>query len=474
MHLYLLSGGDRLVNQVQWGCMCSTLIAVAMLTRQLGGGGNAAQFAVVFCATIPMGILQASSTQNDYVAGFWMACFVFFSLSLRENVFGVNSFAMAASLGLAILTKGTAYPLAFPFLLWTTIRDLRHGVPSAVARLMTVAVVVIALNTGHYARNYSLFGNPISTDSEKLANEVMGVAPTVVNGMRNMVMQFASPFTQANSALENCLQLVYRTVGIDGNDPRTSLGPFRLRPLVQFHEDFAVNPLHMFLIIAVCGLAFAGKRLRSNSLFLSYTAAAVSSYLLFSALLKWQPFGSRLLLPLFLLWSPAVAVVLAGHLSERLLRTIAVALMVTTLPWLLFNTSRPLLSIPASLLQQLAPGVTAQPSILVAERSAIYYANKPQFRASQQETAAAVRDRGCERIGLNVGDDYWEYTLWTQFAASGGEVPAFEHVRVANRSGNIAQQSIADRCVVIAVQGSVSSMLVEDMKTDQKRGEMPQ
>jgi 4-amino-4-deoxy-L-arabinose transferase-like glycosyltransferase len=472
MHLHLLGGSDRLVNLAQWFSMASTLVAVALLAGQLGGGAVAAPLAAVFCATIPMGILQSSSTQNDYVAGFWLACFVFFSLHPRERALGGDSLAMAASLGLAILTKGTVYPLAFPFVVWMTLRDLRKGGARGAATLLTVGVVVLALNAGHYGRNYHLYGNPVSTGSERLANEVVGLGPTAVNGMRNLVMQFASPFAGVNQRLERGFQRVCSVTGIDCTDQRTSLGPFRLRPLVQFHEDFAVNPLHTLLIVVACGLAITSSRLRAHRSFIAYVTTAVCSYLLFSALLKWQPFGSRLLLPLFLIWSPAVAVALAVHLPERCLRAVAVLLSLASLPWLLFNTSRPLFSIPAPFLQRLAPGVAAPPSILVGERDDIYFANKPLVRKSQEEVAVAIRARGCTRIGLQVGDDYWEYTLWTRLAASGGGIPPFEHVMVANRSGTLPHQPVDDRCVVTAGADGVSNMLLPALSSRPETGKV--
>jgi 4-amino-4-deoxy-L-arabinose transferase-like glycosyltransferase len=39
--------------------------------RRLGG-----RLAALFCATLPMGILQSTSTQNDFVVAYWLACLV--------------------------------------------------------------------------------------------------------------------------------------------------------------------------------------------------------------------------------------------------------------------------------------------------------------------------------------------------------------------------------------------------------------
>ena len=69
-HLFLLTGTDRLANSVQWFSMVGSLIAVSLIAARLGADKRGEVLAAVVAATIPMGILQASSTQNDYVTAF--------------------------------------------------------------------------------------------------------------------------------------------------------------------------------------------------------------------------------------------------------------------------------------------------------------------------------------------------------------------------------------------------------------------
>ena len=74
MHLQILSDGDRFANLVQWFSMVGSIIGVSLIAKQLGANPRGQIFAAVFCATLPMGILQGSSTQNDYVVTFWLVC----------------------------------------------------------------------------------------------------------------------------------------------------------------------------------------------------------------------------------------------------------------------------------------------------------------------------------------------------------------------------------------------------------------
>jgi hypothetical protein len=67
--------------QYGWQHNRATLIA----KQQLGANQTGQLIAAVFVATIPMGILQASSTQNDYVLSFWLICFVYFIEQFRND-----------------------------------------------------------------------------------------------------------------------------------------------------------------------------------------------------------------------------------------------------------------------------------------------------------------------------------------------------------------------------------------------------
>ena len=80
LHLVVLEGSDRLANLVQWLAMLGSLAGVAWIARRLGARTAGQVAAVVTAFTIPMGILQATSTQNDYVTAFWAVCLAVFVL----------------------------------------------------------------------------------------------------------------------------------------------------------------------------------------------------------------------------------------------------------------------------------------------------------------------------------------------------------------------------------------------------------
>ncbi|MDV3000432.1 MAG: hypothetical protein N5P05_002038 [Chroococcopsis gigantea SAG 12.99] len=120
MHLQILSGGDRFANWVQWLAMINSIIGVSLVAKELGAKEEGQLFASAFCASIPMGILQASSTQNDYVVAFWILCLAYYTLALvsKSHISYPTILAVASSLGLALYTKSSAYVFTFPFIVW--------------------------------------------------------------------------------------------------------------------------------------------------------------------------------------------------------------------------------------------------------------------------------------------------------------------------------------------------------------------
>lgn len=462
MHFMLLSGGDRLANLVQWFAMIGSVLAVTQIAKQLGCGRRGALTAAVICMTIPIGILQSSSTQNDYVAAFWMTCFVWASLLPREKPWGSESLGMGASLGLAILTKGTAYIFGFPFLVWAFMRDLGSGAGAAFRRIIPVLTMVLALNCGQYVRTMHTFGSPVSTGDDRLVTETFGIRPIASTMLRNFVMQFATPVGVFNRKLESTVVRICRVLGSDQNDPRTSMVAFSLREFFQLHEDFATNPLHTLLIVSTIGIVAVQKRMRRDRILLGYLIAATMSYILFTLLLKWQPFGSRLLLPVFVLWAPHCAAVLHKWREGLFVWPVVAIMLVCALPWFFLNASRPLLSPPQDLVARFAPGIKLPRSVIVSDRVEQYYVNKPEFRISQEGAARSLLARNCQVVGLEVGADYWEYTLWIQLQLLNERVPRLEHLNVNNKSADSGHFLLINNgCIVKADQQNITRLLVE-------------
>ena len=230
-HFQLLSGGDRFANAVQWLAMIGSVLCTSLITKLLGGDSRAQIFAAVLAATVPMGILQGSSTQNDLVVTFWLLVFVSYVLRMMASSsrsepdlleLRWQMMVAGASLGLAVLTKGTAYIYAMPFVLWLAFVMVKRLRLRAIPLGLVAGALVLLLNAGHFWRNVQLFGTPLSAGDESYVNEVFTPSAFVSNFVRNLSLHAGTPFAGVNEAMSVAVRRLHDVLGIAVNDPRTT------------------------------------------------------------------------------------------------------------------------------------------------------------------------------------------------------------------------------------------------------------
>ena len=121
------------------------------------------------CTTLPAAVLQASSTQNNLVVALWLICFVRFLLDFRVTKPGnrlIIGLGCGAALGLAMLTKGTAYPLAAALVIWFAVLALRYRSQGGMLAASAAIVIALSLNVTHWSRNYQTFSSPLGPKDE--------------------------------------------------------------------------------------------------------------------------------------------------------------------------------------------------------------------------------------------------------------------------------------------------------------------
>jgi hypothetical protein len=411
LHSYVLSQGDHWVNFIQWLAMLGSLIGVSWIAQQLGANIRGQLFSVVFAATIPMGIVQASSTMTDYVLAFWMVCVASEATRMHQVKAGFKEVMyIGFAAGLAILTKPTSYAFLMPFALWVLWSLIRTWKWKRVILSALLAMIIIALIlAGHFTRNQLLYGNPIGpTDRfDQHANQLLDHRGLISNLVRNISLHIRTPSPYVNKGFAIIIQGLHKLIGLDVNDSRTTAwGNFKIST-PSTHEILTGNPLHALLILITVAVLLWKRRHLPSSLFV-YACLVLLSYVLFSYLYKWLIFGSRLQLPFFLMYAPVVGFLMGQVKLKNLGEWVGVILLLGSLPWLLCIETRPILPIP---------GRSPVESVLTETRLNLLFSTSTYLIEPARDVVLRIEEAGCSQVGLMITGNGAEYPLWSMLKA---------------------------------------------------------
>jgi 4-amino-4-deoxy-L-arabinose transferase-like glycosyltransferase len=419
---HILVNNDLYDNLVQWFAMLISLVGVSLITKRLGGSRILQITATLLCVSIPMGILQASGTQNDYVVSAWLVCLAYFGLKLiAEPDAWITTAAVGVALGLAILTKATAFVFAFPLCIWIGIALLAKRRWSALINGLIITILFVGLNAGHFSRNFALYRS-VTGPQQDYRNETFTPAAIASNLIRNIDEQVRIKtdiplVDQIGVDTQAWFRLAYQMTGLDTQDPRTTFGRTNIFLYqASTNEGVSGSPFHVLLILlALIVILFRGKYRDETFVFFMVLTA---SFFLFSAYLKWQVWGPRLQLPLLVLWSAVLPLVLFRN-TKSWLMAIPVMVALYGFYWTFNNSSRP---------------ITPEAVYAIHNRSDNLFLEEPELRTWYNYMADFTVASGCQNVGLRIdGIVSREYPIWVLLRERGFK-GRIEHVEVTNPS----------------------------------------
>jgi hypothetical protein len=419
LQMHAVSGGDHLDNLVQWFAYAGCAIAASLIARELRAGLRGQVLAGMIAATIPEGILEASSPKNDVTVAFWLTAFVFYALVAIRSDRPLARCGAAATLGLACLTKGTAYVLGPPVFLAIAVALARQRKQVAVAAVVVFAGVS-GLNAMQWVRSVRVYGSPtgpsalVPPKGFKVTNNKLSFSVVFSGVLRNTALHFGTPSANVNKRLDAGLKYLISLTGADPNDPDTTWDYTKFQlPDISLHEALAGNPLHTTLIVATMVILVSRWRSLTLRPALAVATGLATSYILFCAVFKWQPWNTRLHLALFVPWAAVIGTVLA----ERPLRLLQVIIPVTLLG----------LAVPPVLQNQLRPLMFAGDfNILNQPRDAMYFNDNRAILSSYTAAAAYAGSQNCTHIGLNMAVQRFMYPLYVLLHSENGETTVRE------------------------------------------------
>ncbi|MCC6758213.1 MAG: glycosyltransferase family 39 protein [Candidatus Omnitrophica bacterium] len=453
LQFQILSNSDRFSNLIQWFAMLSSALVLSLIVGELGAGRKGQLLTAFLSVTIPMGILKGSSTQNDYVAGFWLAASVLFGLRClrpdRPRQAWFDAIGAGLSLGFAFLTKGTVYVFVTPWVLAFVLTGVLKKRKSVFSDIIVIALICLAVNAGFYSRNIKLFGAPLSAGTEDYMNTGGMLNNGLSNVIRNTALHFGTPNPEFNAVLKEKVLQLQSGLGLGKTGAANTWGEFDI-PLWSTSEDIAGNPLHVVLIVVALILVFVQ---RQPALLRFYSLAVIASFLLFCILLKWQLFHSRLQLPLFLLSVPIVAWVLEKVRPRFFIPLLAIFLVLSSLPPLFCNERHPLVG---------------KKNVFNMPRAEQYFSYRKFMALPYLVAVKYTASRPASDVGLLLGGDDWEYPLWILLKKDRPDIK-IRHVGVNNVSRSLTGSNDGSVSLIISELADPPDHLTFDGKVYLKR-----
>ena len=312
-HLMILTNSDYLVNLVQFlayilsGFLVYLICCFFQLSKKLSMIGSGLFY------LIPMAMLQSVTTQNDLVCTFFVLASVYFGLKItRKYVFG-DLFAFSIAVACGMLTKGTFYFFAVPFLLWFGVLYLKTYHRGIFSIVLVPLFTVIIVNTPFWTRNIVLYGHPVSAGKTFLAeypdfvvNKNIQKNPSwrhmISTLSKNLYLHAQMPQKLSIFDPLPLVKEVHNLIGVKADDP--ALNPFgaQFYPFM-INEDVSGN-VTTFYLLFVSLILFIWVRPKKTILL--YLVCLWGGYFLYTFLTTYQPWATRLDLPFFALSIPFI------------------------------------------------------------------------------------------------------------------------------------------------------------------------
>lgn len=377
--LLSLGGGDWFANVPEWLALAGCPVAASLLARELMQRLRVQLVAAVVAVTLPMALLQGSSTQGNLLAAYWVLCAVLLLAQHLRSPARWRLVCCGSAAGFALLAASTAFVVlpAAAVALGLYGGVARRQPRRALVALAAAVAIALVVNVGHLARNWLVFDHPVSPMVSGQMNERFDLTVLMANLMRNSLVHWSLPsaafgertLSAVSAALGGIPEPEAATAGLPLEESRL---PYRIG------ETETPNFLHHWLLVAsAIGLLMQLVRRGASPPLLSYLLAGwLASVVGFSAVLQWQYWGSRHHTMLFMLGAPLAAVFLGRAFGcprtpqrprgDWRLRGASLVLLIASVPWLLFKESAPLLAAPAA--------GTQSASIFARSRAEAYFA----------------------------------------------------------------------------------------------------
>lgn len=382
------------------------LITAIELTKKIYKKENF--YIIILILSTPIIILQSTSTQNNLLLALILMLIYYYIFEIKNNLYkldrkklSINLAILAFLLNLSIYTKGTAYFFLFPigiYLLFLLKRKLNLFLKFIIFSV----VLFITINGQFFLNNYYVFNSFFPQESKLYSQNNLVITPKVLlsNITRNLGYQLISKNNSLNKFLNDQILKLHKLIDQDINDPKTTWygTQFSMLNFSIENEDSAPN-FYLIILTFISTVFFIFNYKRINKKIILIFLLNFFGFITFNLFLKWQPWHTRLLIPLTIMLNFIILEFL-NHLNKFLKYFVLIFLIYNSLPFYFYNTGKPLFPI--------------ENNILTKDSITQITYNRPDTTSSFKEFNKyfSINKNNIKKIGLVIGRNDYEYPFW--------------------------------------------------------------
>ncbi len=448
LHVYILCRGhDLLFNLLQGLSYITCAVIVGGIAEKLSCDRKFRFLAMLLYMSMPIAFAEALTTQVDNFAAVWLLFFVYRLLDYTDQTksmrFDTKTVFQVGTLGLCVawgyLAKPSVCVGMVVFACWLlavcirrkdSLRDL--------AGIFVSALPCVALPmTPEILRNFQTFGSYASPSAG--AAQLVGTlqpAYLFVNMVKNLSFNLPTPLVKDGDEIfakiaVKAAELLH--VELDAWTISEKGREYSLHEAGNYGCDTAVNPivLWLFLFCVLWALLRFGKT-QWEGCRRGYFWAAALSFVIFCAVLRWEPFVSRYMVGYLALLCPMIAAGIQMWTEGERGR-----------PWRwgMLGAAGFLCVMEIVSLSHYYYDICKGPA---GSRPYGYFTARWDELGSYAALTDEIKSRGYESAGLYLmkADDF-EYPLWEMLDGC-----RLEHIRVSNETAGYADASFVPDCII--------------------------
>lgn len=332
LHVYLMSGGDKMLTLIQAFAFLTCSAAVYGISRKINCDKTFSKLAVLLFMSMPIAFAEALNTQVDLLATLWLLIFIYLLIDFvyskekiawsGSNVFQVCVMGLCVAWG--YLTKPSVCVAMAVFCLWLLVNCIvRKDRIFTLLRLAGCALAGMLVPMGwEIARNLKTFhaiSSPLAGERQLIGT--LQPAYVLVNGLKNIVHNLPTVFlNQMTDFMEKAVRKTADILNVELDAESIAEGgmAYKLWNPPEYAHDMAINPLLAWLmIICIIGCIWRFRRLPRKKWYQSYALAAFLSFFVFCFVLRWEYYVTRYMVSFFAAACPAVALCLQGMTEQK-------------------------------------------------------------------------------------------------------------------------------------------------------------